>query len=29
MDASKKFIEFLKTDEAKKVFESYGFTAIK
>ncbi len=29
MDASKKFVEFLKTDEAKKVFESYGFTAIK
>ena len=29
MDASKKFIEFLKTDEAKKVFESYGFTGIK
>jgi len=28
-DSSKKFIEFLKTDEAKKVFESYGFTLNK
>ncbi|MGB4439428.1 MAG: molybdate ABC transporter substrate-binding protein [Sedimentibacter sp.] len=28
-DAAKSFIEFLKSDEALKVFESYGFTAIK
>lgn len=26
-DAAKEFIEFLKTDEAKGVFESFGFTA--
>ena len=25
-EAAKKFVEFLKTDEAMKVFESYGFT---
>lgn len=28
-DASKAFIEYLKTDEALKIFESYGFTANK
>jgi len=28
-DAAKKFVEFLKSDEAKKVFESYGFAAYK
>ena len=28
-DASKKFIEFLETDDAAKVFESYGFTVNK
>lgn len=28
-DAAKSFTEFLKSDEALKVFESYGFTAIK
>ncbi len=28
-EAAKKFVEFLKTNEAKKVFESYGFTANK
>ncbi|ERI95100.1 molybdate ABC transporter, periplasmic molybdate-binding protein [Clostridiales bacterium oral taxon 876 str. F0540] len=28
-DSSKKFLEFLKSDEAKKVFESYGFTPSK
>ena len=25
-EAAKNFVEFLKTDEAMKVFESYGFT---
>lgn len=28
-DGAKKFVEFLETDEAKKVFESYGFTVNK
>lgn len=28
-DAAKAFVEFLKTDEALKIFESYGFTANK
>lgn len=28
-DSSKKFIEFLQSNEAKKVFESYGFTPSK
>ena len=29
VDAAKSFTEFLKSDEVLKVFESYGFTAIK